>query len=63
MGRVCGMEISSPTKITAWEEKLAAWEEKLAARPREARLFFPWADFEVKFPYLKCTAHSEIVFL
>ena len=27
---------------------------------REARLFFPWAYFKVKFPYLKPTAHSEI---
>jgi hypothetical protein len=41
------MEISSPPKIS----------------PREARLFFPRANFKVKFPYLKPMAHSEIVFL
>ena len=29
----------------------------------EARLFFQRADFKVKFPYLKPTTHSEIVFL
>ena len=27
------------------------------------RLFFPRANFKVKFPYLTPTAHSEIVFL
>ena len=46
MGRVSGMEISSPPKIS----------------PREARLFFPRANFKVKFPYLKPTAHLEIVY-
>jgi hypothetical protein len=47
MGRVSGMEISSPPKIS----------------PREEKLAFPRANFKVKFPYLKPTAHSEIVFL
>ena len=31
--------------------------------PREAKLFFPRANFKVKFPYLKRRAHSENVFL
>ena len=31
--------------------------------PWEARLFFTWANFKVKFPYLKPTAHSKIVLL
>ena len=56
MVRVSGMEISSPPKISPREEKLAVG-------PQEARLFFPRANFKVKFPYLKPTAHLEIVFL
>ena len=60
MGLVSGMEISSPPKISPREEKLAL---PRAVGPREARLFFPRANFKVKFPYLKPTAHSEIVFL
>jgi hypothetical protein len=50
------MDISSPPKI-------CPREEKLAYGPWEVRFFFPRANFKVKFPYLKPTAHSEIVFL
>jgi hypothetical protein len=56
------MEISSPPKISPREEKLASQVPR-AVCPPEASLFFPRANFGVKFPYLKPTAHSEIVFL
>ena len=39
MGRLSGMEISSPSKIA-----IGAWE---------ASLSFPQANFKVKFPYRK----------
>ena len=53
------MEISSPPKISQEEEK--------ACLPRdvdlqEARLFFQRANFKVKFPDLKPTAHAEYQF-
>ena len=60
MGRVSGMEISSPPKISLREEKPCL---PRAVGPREAKLFFPWANFKVKFPYLKPMAHLEILFL
>ena len=56
MGQVSGMEISSPPKISQWEEKLAVG-------PWVASFFFPRANFKVKFPCLKPTAHSDVVFL
>ena len=46
--------------------KLARGKKSLASCglwPLGGKLFFPWANFKVKFPYLKPTAHSEIVFL
>ena len=46
MGRVSGMEISSPPRISLREEKLAS------VGPWEARLFIPQTNFKVKFPYL-----------
>ena len=60
MGRVSGMEISSPHKIKPTGTKACL---PRAVGLQEARLFFPQATFKVKFPYLKPTAHSEIVFL
>ena len=57
MGQVSGMEISSPPKISQWEEKLAS------QGPQEARFFFQRANFKVKLPDLKPTADSEILFL
>jgi hypothetical protein len=59
MGRVSGLEISSPSKISPGRKACLP----KAVGPREARLFFPRANFKVKFPYLKPTAHSEILFL
>ena len=32
-----------------------------AIGPQKDRFFFPWANLKVRFPYLKPTAHSEIV--
>jgi hypothetical protein len=56
-------------RISEWAE-FQVWKflhlQKLAHGKKaclEARLFFPQANSKVKFPYLKPTAHSEIVFL
>jgi hypothetical protein len=51
------MEISSPPKISPREEKACV---PRAVGPWEARLFFTQANFKVKFPYLKRTAHSGL---
>jgi hypothetical protein len=56
--------ISEWAEFQVWKflhlQKLAG-KEKFASQavgPWEARLFFPRANFKVKFPYLKSTAHS-----
>jgi hypothetical protein len=62
--------ISEWAEFQVWKflhlQKLAQGRKACLPRavgPREARLFFPRANFKVKFPYLKPTAYSEIVFL
>jgi hypothetical protein len=59
--------ISEWAEFQVWKficlQKLAHRNKRAVVGPREARLFFPQANFKVKFLYLKPMAHSEIVFL